>query len=756
MKWNALLFLTCVTVLLLNFACDAGETGNENTDGDASDPRHCYDDADCFIGYYCDLINEICLEYPSGWDGKKECVDDLDCDQGYVCDLESGLCLPAEPTDGDEEEPLDGDLSDGDEEDETAEGELQVRCDDHLPCTEDAYNGTDCDYVLKPDYCLIGGICHEKDQLKTGEQCISCRPAFAKDDWTIVVDGTQCEDNLSCTLDDVCKSGLCEGTELDCDDLIDCTEDSCVEPNGCRNLPKDDACIPDQSCDPVLGCTDGCTQDSYRCINQEREKCSAGGEWQPFETCEDPTPLCTAEGCVGCENGAKYCEGSTTFVCVDNNWQSEYCFGPQPSCQNGACVPCENGDEWCGHAGDEDWGLYVCESGEWVLDKDCKAPTPMCGDLGEGLVCLECPPGTYRCDGLSHQVCDENGIWQIDPCPADQPYCSEGACVVCMGGDTRCGDPDESEERNDVYLCASVELGNSWSLQGPCPEEAPNCVDGVCEACTPEETRCGDDPQSTEVCNEDGLWVDGPDCEGGNYCDPETGECSDGWSLSFDGVSRMEIADDNFDYDPNAEFTLEAWIFPTELSGNCDTSGNTILEKWAAWPVGTYMLAVCADFYGRPNVARFFAIVDDGVQDYFHSSDDSIDVGQWNHIAVVWAEDRMDMYINGAREVSRLNYIGWKTPNTYQQNVLAVGQLDTWPDWGFKGYIDEVRISKIARYDGDSYTPEMYFSTDGLTTGLWHLDDFTDTDVCIDASGHNDGDNSYGADYNELGVGETP
>ena len=59
--------------------------------------------------------------------------------------------------------------------------------------------------------------------------------------------------------------------------------------------------------------------------------------------------------------------------------------------------------------------------------------------------------------------------------------------------------------------------------------------------------------------------------------------------------------------------------------------------------------------------------------------------------------------------------------------------------WGaFAGYIDEVRISTIARYDvdKDGFTPRSKFKNDAKTVALWHFDEPDGTREFLDASGN--------------------
>ena len=57
--------------------------------------------------------------------------------------------------------------------------------------------------------------------------------------------------------------------------------------------------------------------------------------------------------------------------------------------------------------------------------------------------------------------------------------------------------------------------------------------------------------------------------------------------------------------------------------------------------------------------------------------------------------------------------------------------------WGsFTGYIDEVRISTVARYDvaKDGFTPHGKFKKDVKTVALWHFDEPGGTQKFSDAS----------------------
>lgn len=82
------------------------------------------------------------------------------------------------------------------------------------------------------------------------DNCVTGCPACFVD--------ADCDDGTWCNGDEVCNSGTCgAGTAPDCDDLVDCTDDSCNEgTDSCDNVPNDANCGGGDTCDPVLGCVE--------------------------------------------------------------------------------------------------------------------------------------------------------------------------------------------------------------------------------------------------------------------------------------------------------------------------------------------------------------------------------------------------------------------------------------------------------------------------------------------------------------------
>jgi len=74
-------------------------------------------------------------------------------------------------------------------------------------------------------------------------------------------EGTVCDDQNPCTLQDACSDGSCTGPEKDCSDSVECTVDVCdVSDGSCGSTPDDSLCDDENectvdSCDAETGCS---------------------------------------------------------------------------------------------------------------------------------------------------------------------------------------------------------------------------------------------------------------------------------------------------------------------------------------------------------------------------------------------------------------------------------------------------------------------------------------------------------------------
>jgi hypothetical protein len=102
----------------------------------------------------------------------------------------------------------------------------------------------------------------------------------------------------------------------------------------------------------------------------------------------------------------------------------------------------------------------------------------------------------------------------------------------------------------------------------------------------------------------------------------------------------------------------------------------------------------------------------------------------WHHVAGVFYKEtgEMRIYIDG-EAFGNPSYFGPAINNSTE--ALEIGG-------GFKrlpGAVDELRISDVARYTGETYTPTFPFTCDEHTRALWRFDEFEGATVFHDLCG---------------------
>ncbi|MHC4955298.1 MAG: LamG-like jellyroll fold domain-containing protein [Planctomycetota bacterium] len=96
-------------------------------------------------------------------------------------------------------------------------------------------------------------------------------------------------------------------------------------------------------------------------------------------------------------------------------------------------------------------------------------------------------------------------------------------------------------------------------------------------------------------------------------------------------------------------------------------------------------------------------------------------VNTWHDLAGVYDGSELRLYVDG-RLVARRNASGKRTPNALPLFIGADPDRNGRPNAAFPGWIDEVRISKTARYTGEEYEPRARAVPDADTVLLLHLD----------------------------------
>jgi hypothetical protein len=394
-------------------------------------------------------------------------------------------------------------------------------CSDSLTCTTDSCNeDTDqCDNILDPNRCLIGGICYVDGNLNPANTCEECDSVADPLDWTVLPDGTLCNDGDACTGTgregigfDTCTEGVCEGVvDPECNDQCEFAVEAIEGVNESDNSsagPIDDAeasCQPDSNNDVWFFYTAKC--DGQVLIS------TTGSAMLPIN---DPV-LSVYDDCPG--------DGGVEIACDDDSGLD----------LNAALVFNVTANEtyYIRIAG------FQSNAGPIILNlrpfDDCLIDG-VCyqkDDLNPGNECQACIPelSTITWSNLA----------EATPCGDDS--------------DTDCDAPDAC---NGLGVCEE-----NWKPDGTtCTDEPNECTDDVCESgiCIHPPVAAGiacGDPTDTDC--------DDPDtCDGGGTCapnyaaagfpcgDPSTDECDnpdicDGVGVCLDNLKPDGTPCDDFD-----------------------------------------------------------------------------------------------------------------------------------------------------------------------------------------------------------------
>ena len=226
-----------------------------------------------------------------------------------------------------------------------------------------------------------------------------------------------------------------------------------------------------------------------------------------------------------------------------------------------------------------------------------------------------------------------------------------------------------------------------------------------------------------------------PSPAGGNY-------------LALDGVDDHAILDfETFDFlipKDIDEWTFEAWVYPTTLPDEdilpIILSQQVLMHVWTRGQHGDFRL-MCIVLLDRAvaHAAVGFGIVN------------KVAPNQWHHIALQGDGEQSVLIINDfvrpspggttlTDDLSHAEYPQDFTIGGFGENISS--QMRGGHFWGhFAGYIDEVRISKVARYSiakGGLTPPEKRkkFKNDAKTVALWHFDESEGVQKFLDTSGN--------------------
>jgi len=243
--------------------------------------------------------------------------------------------------------------------------------------------------------------------------------------------------------------------------------------------------------------------------------------------------------------------------------------------------------------------------------------------------------------------------------------------------------------------------------------------------------------------NTPSVWAVPPSPAGGNY-------------LALDGKDDYAVLDfETFGVmlkDGTNELTVEAWVYPTSIPGL--NRPATILAQQIilfVTDVESPLFRVAGRDWRKSDLIlaiRAYAATK-GPGWGFRCICMPLSLHEWHHIAFQVQDDEIALICDGRSQSYPVGMIiehnVSKLPIEREDFVLGGYGCEKEPTnpqaeiWGsLEGYIDEVRISVVARYDTKSRRsrPEGTFEPDADTIALWHFDEPDGAEIFFDSSGN--------------------
>lgn len=155
-----------------------------------------------------------------------------------------------------------------------------------------------------------------------------------------------------------------------------------------------------------------------------------------------------------------------------------------------------------------------------------------------------------------------------------------------------------------------------------------------------------------------------------------------GKALRFDGSSWLSLAGSIAEFGLG-DFTIDFWIYPEALSKDHFYFSGDVTGAFFFGKVGSESAKRIG--IGRANLAW------DG---YFGAgTTDNV----WNHVALVRKDGTYSLYINGALNATTANSFAV----TMAGGPLLIGSQGATYNYSIKGYMDEFRLSNVARWSGN-------------------------------------------------------
>ncbi len=469
---------------------------------------------------------------------------------------------------------------------------VEKDCNDGDPCTTDSCDAATGDCVNAADVPECESECStDADCAPTGDPCTANLCVDGKCGESTATDGAPCAPGTEapCIVAGVCADGACEDVPKNCDDGLECTEDSCdAETGECVNVEGPDGCGAEAECSEDADCAEKLgplvckvpvCDETNTCVAAEAEE-GAG--------CEDPSfadnscivgGSCAEGTCVGqekncddqldcttdsCDSGTGQCvhtsesedcgqECAETGDCPEGQYCDTKLFGDD------LCKPKKIDGTSCGDAEEcqsaECGGCFV---NDWCYTPSSKAIGDAC------LVDAEC--GSGSCTASCNTPFPQTGVCE---CQVDEDCGPDAYCESSLLGDEQCvAKKADCASCDNNFECASdfcdegflgtggkcatagvLEVGDSCCKDSQCL--SGNCENAECVGCTADEdceegqactnNACKGKKPIGEACSDEAQCETGS-CSGGQCVCVEDAQCGEGnWcDTSFLGQNQCE------------------------------------------------------------------------------------------------------------------------------------------------------------------------------------------------------------------------
>jgi hypothetical protein len=174
-----------------------------------------------------------------------------------------------------------------------------------------------------------------------------------------------------------------------------------------------------------------------------------------------------------------------------------------------------------------------------------------------------------------------------------------------------------------------------------------------------------------------------------------------GSSALFDGSGDFLTVTTSPDLGTLNDFTIEFWIYRNNTNEMIpvDTRNSTNTTKMVT----------------AVNTSSLFRYINGGAERIISNS--TVPANQWVHLAIARSSNLTKMFVNGTEQTGTYtDSTPYTLLSTFRIGANFVG------NFSINGYLDEIRVSKIARYTSNFTPSTTAFTNDENTLLLIHAD----------------------------------